>query len=240
MHGTNRLIQALSSAARRRLIGRAKGVQLKANEQLCAAGGRLRHIYFPTGALISLSTPFLDERSVAVGLLGDEGMLGIWTTLGVSESPLRATVQNAGTAWRLDMTSFEQELRQTAALRRGLEQYLYVVLAQRTRVAACVCFHVLEQRLARWLLMTRDRMHANEMHITHEYLAGVLGVRRAGITSAALSLQARRLIRYSRGEIRILDAAALRSAACDCYDADCKSYAEQMDQSAGLSTLEAM
>ena len=230
-NAANRLLQALSSTARSSLIGCAKTVQLKPDEQLCSVGDRVRHVYFPTGALISLSTPFLDKRSIAVGLLGDEGMLGIWTILGPTEAPLRANVQNAGPAWRVDVATFHEKMREYAPLRHRLEQYLYVTLAQRTQAAACACFHKVEQRLARWLLMTRDRAHCDELHITHEYLAGVLGVRRAGVTSAALSLQARKLIRYSRGDIRILDGVALQTAACDCYAADCKSYSDRMERS---------
>jgi CRP-like cAMP-binding protein len=155
-------------------------------------------------------------------------MLGVPLLLGVNVSPLRALVQGAGRAWRVDTKTFLQELEANAGLRAALNRYLYVFLAQTVQTATCARFHPVESRLARWLLMTRDRAHANQFHITHEFLAYMLGVRRVGVTSAAIALQRRKLIRYSRGDILILDVNGLEATACACYEIDKKIYSRMI------------
>ena len=226
--GTNRLIVALPARDRRCLLDCCEEVELSPAEVIFEPGQRIRHVFFPTRGFISLTTPVFGHPSLAVGLIGDEGMLGIWLMLGIGVAPLHAEVQGKVTAWRLDAGVFVRELVRSQTLRQRLDRYLYVTLTQRTQAAACACFHLVEARLARWLLMTRDRAHAGDFHITHEYLAGILGVRRAGITRAAISLQTRGLIRYRRGAISIIDNRGLEAAACECYSADRKTYSRAL------------
>jgi len=225
----NRLLEALPRRDARRLLAQCEPVELRRAQILAEPGERLRYVYFPTGGFVSMVMPIKAGESLEVGLAGDEGMIGASLVLGVNVSPLRALVQGQGPALRIDTTRFRRELEQSATLRRVIQRYLHVLLVQLAQTAACTRFHVVEARLARWLLMTRDRAHSDHFHVTHEFLAYMLGVRRVGVTKAATALQSRQLISYHRGDVNVLDREALEAASCLCYAADKSNYADTMN-----------
>ncbi len=222
--GANKLLTALPAKERANFIARCEPVDLVFGDILCEAGGPVSHVYFPTEGFISLIASVESSESVEVGLVGDEGMLGSSLMLGIDSAPLRALVQGAGSALRLSAATFRRELHKSARLQRQLGRYSFVVFGQLARTAVCARFHRLDARLARWLLMTRDRARSADFRLTQEFMATMLGVRREGVTEAASVLQRRRLIAYSRGHIRILNGRALEAAACGCYRADKRMY----------------
>lgn len=220
----NRLLAALPRRERLQFLDRSEMVDLALSEVLFDPGARIRHVYFPVTAYVSLLTPVDGTTRLEVGLVGDEGMVGTPLVLGVDVSPLQAIVQGAGRSLRMEAAVFRRELAASPALKLHLKRYLYVRMTQLAQSAGCTRFHLVEARLARWFLMTQDRARSSGFHVTHEFLAKMLGVRRAGVTKAATALQAGGHIRYSRGSVTVLDRPGLTEAACACYRIDRDTY----------------
>jgi CRP-like cAMP-binding protein len=220
----NRLLASLPRPERGRLLAACDAVELESGVVLFEPEARIRDVYFPTGSCVSLQMPVDGKNHLEVAMVGNEGMVGVPLILGVDRSELRALVQGPGPAWRMGARTFVRELGASIVLRNALHRYLHVTMAQFAQAAACTRFHLIEGRLTRWLLMTQDRAHGDHFHVTHEVLAHMLGVRRVGVTRAANALQKRKWIRYHRGEVTILDRAAMEAASCGCYRADLRAY----------------
>jgi len=225
----NQLIAQLPSASRSRLEALGPVVELRLSEIVGDAGNPTAFVLFPMEGFISLLAQVDTGHAIEVGMVGREGMLGIQLALGVATEPMRALVQGPGRALRLSATVFRRELGTDPALRATIDRYVYVLFVQNARAAACLRFHRIEQRLARWLLMSHDRAGGDQFRVTHEFLAYMLGVRRVGVTVAAGAFQRRNLIAYDRGEMTIVDRIGLESATCGCYARDRAAYAEQFD-----------
>ena len=214
----NKIINGLPNQTSDKILKICDTIDLHFGTVLCEADKPLEWVYFPLTSFISLVTTLHDHQPLEMGLIGNEGMLGASLILGVDRAPLRAIVQGNGTALRMRTKQFYAALDDCPHLATRINHYIYVMIAQLAQVAACTHFHEIEPRLARWLLMTHDRAHNNHFHLTQEFLASMLGVRRSGITIAAGILQTKKLIHYSRGEIHILDRQGLEKIACECYE----------------------
>jgi CRP-like cAMP-binding protein len=213
----NKLLSALPRRDYLRLLPLLEPVTLTSGEILQEAGHPILHVYFPNDALVSLLASVDDRQTIEVGIVGCEGMVGIALALGVTITPLHALVQGSGTAMRMAAVRFRHELPRSLPLQRELHRYAHALMTAVTQTAACNRFHLIEARLARRLLMTRDMLRSERFRFTQEFLAQMLGVRRAGVTKAAHDLRMRGLIDYSRGSIVILDGAGLGAASCSCY-----------------------
>lgn len=218
----NRLLEDLPAADRHWLGAQCDCVELAFGTVLYEPGQPIQHAFFPRTAVIALMATIEGHPPLEMGLIGNEGMLGATLVLGVASAPMRASVHGAGSCLRLSSVQLQAALARSPELSGRLNRYLYQQLIQLSETAACIHFHEIEQRLACWLLMTHDRVHANHFHLTHEFLANMLGVRRSGVSLAAGSLQQQHLIRYARGEITIIDRKGLEAASCACYRSVCK------------------
>jgi CRP-like cAMP-binding protein len=213
----NLLLAALPAKEYERLLAGFEQVKLTYGEVLYESGEQMRHVYFPSDCVVSFLTVVEGHRALEVGLVGREGMIGSRLALGLTTASVRALVQGTGTAVRIDSVCFLRALQRSPMLQRALLHFTDALMMQVTRTAACNRFHGVEARLARWLLMTRERLPSSEFYLTQEFLADMLGVRRAGVTTAACALQRKNLIRYRRGTITILDQRGLEASACSCY-----------------------
>lgn len=213
----NQILAALPPKASRRFLRALTPVDLAFGQVICEAGEKSRHVYFPTDCMVSLLAVTERGGGLEVGLVGREGMVGIALALGVAKSPVRAIVQGAGSAMRAGAAQFDSELARSRSLRREVDRCAYLTMSTAMQVAVCNKAHVLEARLARWLLMTQDRVSSDKFRFTQEFIALMLGVRRAGVNAGAAALQRRKLIRYSRGTMQILDREGLLAASCACY-----------------------
>jgi CRP-like cAMP-binding protein len=222
----NYLINLLPKKDRLRLMAACDLVDLAFAEVLSDPGKPTQYVYFPTAGFISLIALVKGSPGVEVGMVGREGMLGVQLALGVATAPLHALVQGEGKALRISTKAFKAELSASPALQSALLRYLYVLMAQLAESTACVRFHPIGPRLARWLLMRQARSQASSFDVTQAFLAYMLGVRRVGVTTAAGALQKSGLISYSRGKLTVLNRKGLERAACGCFLADQKTYAE--------------
>lgn len=220
----NLLIDQLPRKERARLLDICEPTPLVMGEVICEPGKPTRHVYFPTDGFVSLLASIDGKPGVEVGLVGSEGMVGSQLALGVLAVPLHGLVQGTGVALRASAAAFGDELTQNTALQGLMNRYVYVLMAQLASSATCLRFHQIGPRLARWLLMSHDRAHADSFHMTQEFLAYMLGVRRAGITLAASALQRDGLIEYRHGRMTVSDRGGLEAAACSCYASDRQVY----------------
>ncbi|MEO7728030.1 MAG: Crp/Fnr family transcriptional regulator [Burkholderiales bacterium] len=223
----NGLLATLSRKNYDELIPQLDPVTLNFGDVLYEPGSRIRNVYFPADSVISLLTVADTDRAAEVGLIGREGIVGIPIAFGVSTSPLRAVCQGAGAAMRMEVAAFRRVFAKQPRLQAAVFRFAHSLMSQVAQTAACNRYHRVGERLARWLLMTQDRVKRNEFRLTHEFLAKMLGVRRVGVSQAASILQKRKVIRYTRGNIVILDRAALIASTCACYEFVNRIYAEQ-------------
>jgi CRP-like cAMP-binding protein len=227
----NRLLSRLPSSERTRFVKAATLVELKFGDIVAEPGRKIAYVYLPTTGYLSILQP-IDGDQIEVALAGSEGMFGWSLALESEISEVRALVQGAGDALRLTPRTFREQMASSATLRATVARYTNVLMTQIAQTAGCNRFHLVEARLARWLLMTADRAHSHSFRITQEFLSTMLGVRRAGVTEAAGRLQANGHIRYKRGEVVIKDWASLERASCSCYRINAATYARVLGMTA--------
>ena len=214
----NQLLAGLPRRDLERLLPQMKPVALKLGDVLYEPGARIQHCFFPNEGVVSLLTVLGPSKAADVGMVGREGLVGMSAAVGIRISQLRAVVQGAGSALRITADSLQKEFAASDSLHRGLFRFSHSLMGQVALTAACNRFHKAEMRLARWLLVTRDRLLSESFYLTHQFLSLMIGVRRAGVTTAAGSLARRNLISYRRGNVRILNSKGLQAASCNCYE----------------------
>ena len=215
--GQNRLLAVLPAADQERLFPELELMPMPLGEVLYESGSRLSHVYFPTDSIVSLLYVMEDGASAEIAVVGNEGMVGVALFMGGETTPSRAMVLSGGFAYRLSGQLLKREFSRAVTMQHLLLRYTQALLTQMAQTAVCNRHHSVDQQLCRWLLMSLDRLSSNQLTMTQELIANMLGVRREGVTAAAGKLQAMGLIRYSRGHITVLDRRGLEAHACECY-----------------------
>jgi CRP-like cAMP-binding protein len=220
----NALIEALSDAERERWLSHMEPVELPLGAVLYESGNRLTHVYFPTTAIVSLVYVMDDGATTEIAIVGNEGIVGVSLFMGGESTTSRAVVQSAGMGYRLKASQMMEEFNRAGPVLNLLLRYTQALITQMAQTAVCNRHHSLEQQLCRWLLLSLDRLRSNELVVTQELIANMLGVRREGVTEAAGRLHAAGLISYRRGHITVLDRAQLERRSCECYRVVRKEY----------------
>ena len=213
----NHLLAALPDVDYDRLVGDLELIPMPLGDVLYESGSQLGHVYFPTNSIVSLLYVMEDGASAEIAVVGNEGMIGVALFMGGETTPSRAVVQSAGFAYRLKGQLLKREFTRSASMQNLLLRYTQALLTQMAQTAVCNRHHSVDQQLCRWLLLSLDRLASNELTMTQELIANMLGVRREGVTEAAGKLQDARLIHYSRGRITVVDRPGLEAQACECY-----------------------
>jgi CRP-like cAMP-binding protein len=213
----NQLLAALPEADWQRWLPHLEWVNLPLGHVLYESGGTLSHVYFPTSAIVSLLYVMENGASAEIAVAGREGLVGVSLFMGGGSTPSRAVVQSAGEGFRIRAQAIKEEFNQSAPTMNLLLRYTQALITQMTQTAACNRHHTVDQQLCRWLLLSLDRLPGSELKMTHELIANMLGVRREGVTAAALKLQKLGLIRYARGHVHVLDRSGLERITCECY-----------------------
>lgn len=224
----NHLLDCLSVTTRNWFIDNCSLIELVFGDPLSLANEPIKHVYFPTSGCISLFTEPIDNQSLEMSLIGNEGVLGATLALGNTHAPMKSIVQTAGSALRMDASLFIEGVNSSIQVKQLIHSYLYVSILQLAQTGACNRFHEVKQRLARWLLTTYDRTNADSLHLTHQFLSEMLGVRRSAITIAAHSMQQQGIITYSRGEVVVLSEQGLKDISCSCYQAAIMTYRKHL------------
>lgn len=220
----NRILATLPPKERERLLSQMEHVHLPLGQTIIAPEASIPHVYFPTGALISLVSLMEEGKAVEAGVIGCEGMAGLPVVLGGGTTPMRSVVQIEGGAYKLKAAVAKAEFERGGALQKALHHYMHALFVAFSQSAACNRLHPTEGRLARWLLIASDGVQAETLPLTHEYLAVMLGMRRAGVTEACVFLREREFIDYRRGQILITSRKGLEGAACECYEVVKKEF----------------
>lgn len=213
----NDLLGLLPPQVKDRIFSKLREIELPLGQEIYAAGQEVKYVYFPVDCIISLLYVMLDGHSAEISVVGREGIVGIAVFMGGESTPSRAIVQSAGTAYRLAATELKLEFNNDAPMRMLMLRYTQALITQMAQTAVCNRHHSIDQQLCRWLLLSLDRLSSNQLTMTQELIANMLGVRREGVTEAAGKLQKLGVIRYQRGRITVLDRPRLEELSCECY-----------------------